>query len=330
VNYPFFDGSAVSPPAAPLQLPDPAREKLKAPEGYLADPGLVAAANVALLLGQPLLLTGNPGTGKTLFASRLAWELGLGAPEEFNTKSTTTARDLFYLYDALGRFHAAQTGTGSQDNYDYLTFSALGRAILRSRRREELEELGVLRPGEPHDGPRRTVVLIDEIDKAPRDFPNDLLQEVDNLSFRVPELGNVRVPAAAGNRPILVLTSNSERNLPDAFLRRCIFYRIPDPSGKALEKIVRTRLEAFGDRPSRLLGDALKFFEGLQQPSADLRRVPSPAELMSWLQALMAAGTGIDEPLADSTSTRHTLSVLAKTDDDADRLRELLGQFAAG
>ena len=176
------------------KLPGSRRARQTDPAGYLPDKGLVDAVNVALLLGQPLLLTGEPGTGKTQLAYSLAWELGFDVPLIFETKSSSTARDLFYGYDTLSRFHAAQTGEGSNASLDYLTWHALGIAILQSRPLTDVEQW--LTKDFLYNGPRRSVVLIDEIDKAPRDFPNDLLNEVENLYFRVPELGNARIAAS--------------------------------------------------------------------------------------------------------------------------------------
>src|SRR6185295_3419383 len=161
------------------------------------------AVNVALLLSQPLLLTGEAGTGKTQFAYSLAWELGFEPPLMFETKSSSTARDLFYTYDALNHFRAAQTGA-SESALDFIKWNALGLAILQSQ--EESQVHSLLGRDFKLGRARRSVVLIDEIDKAPRDFPNDLLNEVENLYFRIPEAGNVRIEASEEMRPILVLT----------------------------------------------------------------------------------------------------------------------------
>src|SRR5262249_18563233 len=152
-------------------------------------------------------------------------------------------RDLFYTYDAISHFRAAQIAdTGA---LSYITWNALGRAILLSRSTEEIREW--LSADFVHDGPRRSVVLIDEVDKAPRDFPNDLLNEVEEMFFRVPELKNVRIDADAKLRPIIVLTSNSEKNLPDTFLRRCVYYNIPFPDRDRLVKIVMSRIGGFAN-----------------------------------------------------------------------------------
>src|SRR5205085_1382510 len=147
----------------------------------------------------------------------------------FETKSTSLARELFYAYDTLGRFHAAQTGEGSQKNLDYVTYNALGVAILRANEEAAVAKWIPQGKGFVHGGRRRSVVLIDEIDKAPRDFPNDILNEVEGMYFRIPELGDALIKADETMRPVLILTSNSEKNLPDAFLRRCIYYYLPFP-----------------------------------------------------------------------------------------------------
>ncbi|MEO8628660.1 MAG: MoxR family ATPase [Betaproteobacteria bacterium] len=317
MRFPFVDGTAKNPPSAPLELPVPERQKQTDPAGYLMESRLVDAINVALVLSQPLLLTGEPGTGKTQLAHRLAWELGYGAPLVFNTKSTSTARDLFYTFDTMGRFHAAQTREGSSTNLDYMSYNALGLAILLSRLRADI--LSVLPPGFVHVGPRRAVVLIDEIDKAPRDFPNDLLHEVDAMAFRIPQLGNVEVQADRALRPVLVLTSNSEKNLPDAFLRRCVFFNIPFPGRARLTEIVQARLSAFRDGTSALLDSGLDFF--LKVREQNLRKPPSTAELINWLQVMVEHGAPANQPLKSSRAAMgKCLSTLAKNKEDVDEL----------
>lgn len=320
----YVTGTATEPPKLPVELPVPLRQEQIDPAGYMMDPPLVDAVNVALLLSQPLLLTGEPGTGKTQLAWRIAWELGYGEPLVFNTKTTSVARDLFYTFDTLGRFQAAQTGQGSRDNLDYLGFNALGLAILRSRARSDVEAW--LPSGAAHDGPRRSVVLIDEIDKAPRDFPNDLLHEVDTLAFRAPELRNCEIAADRALRPILVLTSNSEKNLPDAFLRRCIFFNIPSPDRERLVQIVRSRVAGFKDGTGHLLDSALDFF--LELRKLGLRKPPSTAELINWLQVMAEGGAAPEHPIgAQRLVLDASLSALAKTREDAEDLARFIKSY---
>jgi MoxR-like ATPase len=310
----FYTGVAENRHETPAQLPASRRDEQNHPSGYLPDPGLVDAVNVALLLGQPLLLTGEPGTGKTQLARSVAYELNFGC-EVFETKSTSTARDLFYYYDMLGRFYAAQTGVGSQRPLDYITYNAFGLAILRSNPEEAVRDL--LLEGFVHGGARRCVVLIDEIDKAPRDFPNDLLNEVENMYFKVPELENVTVSASPEMRPVLVVTSNSEKHLPDAFLRRCIFYNIPFPDEARLREIVMARIGEYFDGPeSALLSDALKLFKALRD-SNSLRKKPATAELIGWLVSLRENGAAFDRPLRGRPEVAHAcMSALVKSGED--------------
>jgi MoxR-like ATPase len=301
-----------------VDLPQPSKAKQLDPAGYLMDQALVDAVNVALLLSQPLLVTGEPGTGKTQLAYRVAWELGLGDPLRFDTKSGSTARDVLYRYDTLSRFHAANTNSGSQNNLDYLTYEPLGKAIVLSQKREEVKKI---LPGTfEHTGPTRSVVLIDEIDKAPRDFPNDLLLEVERLRFHIPEL-NDTVEANPDLRPVLVLTSNSEQNLPDAFLRRCIYYHIPLPERARLAEIVRSRLPDLSPKQenSPLLDSALDFFQEVRE--LELRKPPSTAELLNWLQTLEKYGVAQNNQVTEAPEPlKKSLSTLAKTQEDRNSL----------
>ncbi|WP_447600036.1 AAA family ATPase [Nitrospira sp. Nam80] len=324
MKFPFIDGKAKERPQRPVDVPTPDREHYLDPAGYLMDQALVDAVNVALLLSQPLLVTGAPGTGKTQLAYRVAWELGLGTPLRFDTKSTSTARDLFYTFDTLSRFHAANVKAGANHtNLDYITYNALGRAMLFSRDPEDMDIQSLLPPGFVHTGKKvRSVVLIDEVDKAPRDFPNDLLNEVENMMFCIPELGNAPVIADRSLRPIVVLTSNSEKNLPDAFLRRCVYFHIDFPSKDRLAEIVRIRVpeQAGTEGITPLLDSVLTLFFSIQG-DLDLRKPPSTAELINWVQALQAWGVKPQQTLKDCPDvTKRTLSTLAKTKEDLENL----------
>jgi MoxR-like ATPase len=325
--YPWFrrglaDGP--SPQAEAIPLVDRARSE--DPALYLPDPDLSHAVNVALVLGMPLLLTGEPGTGKTRLADALANDLACPL-HRFDTKSTSAARDLFYTYDALTAFKARDAA----DPRLFIRYQALGRAILEAFPKD----LAAIQPLLPPDGqgsfthpgaPRRAVVLIDEIDKAPRDFPNDLLTEIDRLAFRVPELQNAGTPGSeAGEagvpnafRPIVILTSNSEKGLPDPFLRRCVYYDIPFPDKARMGEIVARRLAGL-EQGSPLLTDALDLFYDLRHANGHTRLVkePSTAELINWIQLLVQRGAKPGQTLRGQPAlVRETLSSLVKNKSD--------------
>ena len=312
-NFPYYRGDgAAREEKEPVDLPISPLASLQSEQQYLADSGLRHAANVALLLGQPLLLTGEAGTGKTRFAYSLAWELGYGAPLKFETKSTTVASDLFYTYDALRRFQDVQVGEKPKSALPYLVYQALGVAILRSHPEEKVAEF--LPPTFEHGGQSRSVVLVDEVDKAPRDFPNDILNEVENMYFRIPELGNIRIDTNPALRPVVIFTSNSEKDLPDAFLRRCIYYHIPFPPPERMEEIVANRLGAVSAANSELVRQALSLFYFLRQPGR-LRKKPATAELLGWLLAIKEIGGDPPNLVEAPDLILQTLSVLVKTED---------------
>lgn len=328
MNRLFYSSDpAAAAPQAPVELPAPRRHKRIGPEAYKADDGLAAAVNVALLLGQPLLVTGEPGTGKTQLAYSVAWQLGLGEPFKFETKSSTTARDLFYTYDALGRFQARRSHAAAGP-LAYITYHALGLAILHANEKADLE--GLLPADFEHRGRRRSVVLIDEIDKAPRDFPNDVLNEIEGMYFRVPELGslgNRRVAAPPELQPVVVITSNSEKDLPDAFLRRCIYYNIPFPKPDRMRSIITGRLGELTAGEGDLLGDALDLFFQLRGEACDLRKPPSTAELLGWLAALRTLGGGTNPFAGARDAVLQTLSTLIKTLEDKDKATRVVEQW---
>jgi MoxR-like ATPase len=282
-------------PEQPAQLPVTRRGEWK-PDGYLPDDGLADAIRVALVLRKPLLLTGEPGTGKTECASYLAWKLRYGDRLIFEAKSNSEARDLFYTYDTLGRFHAKENNSDKPDARDFIHYNALGEAILQTRQRREVDS--VLPKDWGHRGPAQSVVLIDEIDKAPRDFPNDLLNEIERLYFKIPELGNQMVRAGETFEPVLVITSNSEKNLPAPFLRRCVYYHIPFPEGR-LEEIVESRLPEFADSHSPLLSEAIAFFMHLRSRAASVEKPAATAELLDWLLYLVQHGADLKYSLRE-------------------------------
>jgi MoxR-like ATPase len=340
-------------------LPD--WSKRDRPEQYVIDDdGLVAAINAALILGQPLLLTGEPGTGKTSLAYRVAWQLGLTSPLMFETKSNSLARDLFYTFDAVGRFQAANESTSaaggsSLGNLPFIAFQALGRAILLTGKCPQQLTQRLLDSEQQVDGktasplaPQRSVVLIDEIDKAHRDFPNDLLNEIDRMSFTIPELGGQRVNSDPSLRPIVLITSNSEKNLPDPFLRRCVYYHIEFPKEAGLRKILKARLGLSQDQSggsgasdtisisaptpaeSPLIVGAVKFFEKSRE--LDLQKKPATAEMIGWVRLLIEYGAKFSDSLTQVKEMAWTLPALAKNQDDLDRLKKELPQLlkAAG
>ncbi len=268
-----------------------------------------------------MLLTGEAGTGKTQLAYHLAHQLQLSEPLKFETKSNSAARDLFYIYDHLRHFQAAQTKQGSNDPRNYVHYHALGLAILRTLPRAEIDEL--VTADFPDAAPCRSVVLIDEIDKAPRDFPNDLLNEVEGLYFRIPELGNRKVTADPALRPLLVLTSNSEKHLPAAFLRRCVYYHLPFPDAARLSQIIDKQLpDLVGS--GEFVQAAIQLFDELRGEQLGLQKKPATAELLNWLIALRQLFPHAVNPLAEPNALTRTLPVLIKNKDDRDQVEHWL------
>jgi MoxR-like ATPase len=240
-------------------------EKFTGTTTYIASEELSHAVNVALALERPLLVRGEPGTGKTVLAENLAAALNLELLR-WHVKSTTKARDGLYVYDTVARLHDSRFGDGDvRDIARYIKLGPLGQAL---------------------DSEKRVVLLIDEIDKADIEFPNDLLLEIDAMRFLIDETGREVV---AKHRPFVIITSNNEKELPDAFLRRCIFHYIAFPERELMSKIVRVH---HPDIEDKVLDQCLDLFYDLRAMPR-LRKRPSTSELIDWICALQKSGVDL-------------------------------------
>ena len=233
---------------------------------YVASNELMTAVNIAVTLQKPLLIKGEPGTGKTMLAQAVSDALGKKLII-WNVKSTTKAQDGLYVYDVVQRLYDSQFGNEGVDNIaKYIKLGKLGEAF-------QSEE--------------QVVLLIDEIDKADLEFPNDLLWELDQMEFYIPE---TKETIRAKQRPIVIITSNAEKELPDAFLRRCVFHYIEFPDQQQMEQIVRVH---FGELDKHLVQQALAAFYWLRELRG-IEKKPSTSELVDWLRALVAGGVDPD------------------------------------
>lgn len=234
---------------------------------YVASDQLMASVNVAIALQKPLLIKGEPGTGKTMLAEAVAKSLGKKLII-WNIKSTTKAQEGLYVYDTIQRLYDGQFGEeGVDDIGKYIKLGKLGEAF-------EAEE--------------QVILLIDEIDKADLEFPNDLLWELDQMEFYIHE---TKRTVKAKHRPIVIITSNAEKELPDAFLRRCIFHYIDFPDAELMEEIVRTH---YPHVESNLLQNAMEVFYEIRS-MRDIRKKPSTSELIDWINALQIGHISAEE-----------------------------------
>ncbi|TMA79881.1 MAG: MoxR family ATPase [Deltaproteobacteria bacterium] len=257
--------------------------------GYIASGPLVDAVNCAVALERPLLIKGEPGTGKTLLATHVAD--GLGMPMlSWHIKSTSKAADGLYVYDTVQRLNDSRFGGGDvADIRHYIKLGPLGLAFA---------------------APERHVLLIDEIDKADLEFPNDLLRELDEMRFTVVETAEEVI---ARQRPVVMITSNNEKELPDAFLRRCIFHFTEFPDAALMRKIVAVH---HPNLDAALLDQVLIKFYWLREQS-ELRKKPSTSELIDWISALLRAGITRDK----LESHIPFIGALLKKEQDADALQ---------
>ncbi len=260
----------------------------KGSSDYVASRELMNAVNVAVALQKPLLIKGEPGTGKTMLAEAIAESMGKELII-WNIKSTTKAQEGLYVYDTVQRLYDSQFGEG--DVSDIKKYIKLGKL------------------GEAFTSEKQVVMLIDEIDKADLEFPNDLLWELDKMEYHIPE---TKETIRAKHRPIVIITSNAEKELPDAFLRRCIFHYIEFPDQEKMEEIVRVHYPNIQENLLKNAMEAFYYIRGLK----DIQKKPSTSELLDWLQALTLSGVSVDK----ITTEIPFLGVLLKKNQDMESL----------
>lgn len=266
------------------------QESFNSTRQYVASEQLMASVNVAIALQKPLLIKGEPGTGKTMLAEAVAQSLGKRLIV-WNIKSTTKAQDGLYMYDTIQRLYDGQFGEEGVD--DIARYIKLGKL------------------GEAFDAEDQVVLLIDEIDKADLEFPNDLLWELDQMEFYIHE---TKRTVKAKHRPIVVITSNAEKELPDAFLRRCIFHYIDFPDETLMEEIVRVHYPEVEDK---LLKEAMGVFYEIRS-FRDIRKKPSTSELIDWINALQLGGI----PTEKIRRELPFVGVIVKKDEDLETVRQ--------
>ncbi|MCM1184694.1 MAG: MoxR family ATPase [Roseburia sp.] len=269
-----------------------ANEAFNSTQDYVASEELLSSVNVAIALKKPLLIKGEPGTGKTMLAQAVANSLGKKLII-WNIKSTTKAQDGLYMYDTIQRLYDGQFGEeGVDDIARYIKLGKLGEAF-------ESED--------------QVVLLIDEIDKADLEFPNDLLWELDQMEFYIHE---TKRTVKAKHRPIVIITSNAEKELPDAFLRRCIFHYIDFPDAALMEEIIKTH---YPNVEENLMKNAMQVFYDIRT-IRDIRKKPSTSELIDWINALQIGGISADT----LRKNLPFLGVVVKKDEDLETVRQEL------